>query len=132
MKNISVGDVYWMPAATHLNKRAKDEKVIVTKVGSKFIYANKETGTEYKFTFESEGQLRLVNNMCSSTAYSQELWEKQKLIIELNQVMEEFRISFPQVSDRTDFTEYGNMVSRMKEITDVILKKLGDSNGRKD
>ena len=51
MKNISVGDVYWMPAATHLNKRAKDEKVIVTKVGSKFIYANKETGTEYKFTF---------------------------------------------------------------------------------
>lgn len=126
MKNISVGDVYWMPAATHLNKRAKDEKVIVTKVGSKFIYANKETGTEYKFTFESEGQLRLVNNMCSSTAYSQELWEKQKLIIELNQVMEEFRISFPQVSDRTDFTEYGNMVSRMKEITDVILKKLGD------
>lgn len=123
MKNISVGDVYWMPAATHLNKRAKDEKVIVTKVGSKFIYANKETGTEYKFTFESEGQLRLVNNMCSSTAYSQELWEKQKLIIELNQVMEEFRISFPQVSDRTDFTEYGNMVSRMKEITDVILKK---------
>lgn len=132
MKNISVGDVYWMPAATHLNKRAKDEKVIVTKVGSKFIYANKETGTEYKFTFESEGQLRLVNNMCSSTAYSEELWEKQKLIIELNQVMEEFRISFPQVSDRTDFTEYGNMVSRMKEITDVILKKLGDSNGRKD
>lgn len=132
MKNISVGDVYWMPAATHLNKRAKDEKVIVTKVGSKFVYANKETGTEYKFTFESEGQLRLVNNMCSSTAYSQELWEKQKLIIELNQVMEEFRISFPQVSDRTDFTEYGNMVSRMKEITDVILKKLGDSNGRKD
>lgn len=126
MKNISVGDVYWMPAATHLNKRAKDEKVIVTKVGSKFIYANKETGTEYKFTFESEGQLRLVNNMCSSTAYSEELWEKQKLIIELNQVMEEFRISFPQVSDRTDFTEYGNMVSRMKEITDVILKKLGD------
>ena len=123
MKNISVGDVYWMPAATHLNKRAKDEKVIVTKVGSKFVYANKETGTEYKFTFESEGQLRLVNNMCSSTAYSQELWEKQKLIIELNQVMEEFRISFPQVSDRTDFTEYGNMVSRMKEITDVILKK---------
>lgn len=122
MKNISVGDVYWMPAATHLNKRAKDEKVIVTKVGSKFIYANKETGTEYRFTFESEGQLRLVNNMCSSTAYSQELWEKQKLIIELNQVMEEFRISFPQVSDRTDFTEYGNMVSRMKEITDVILK----------
>ena len=74
----------------------------------------------------------MVNNMCSSTAYSEELWEKQKLIIELNQVMEEFRISFPQVSDRTDFTEYGNMVSRMKEITDVILKKLGDSNGRKD
>ena len=123
MKNISVGDIYWMPAATYLNKRAKDEKVIITKVGTKFIYAKKEaTTTEYKFTFENEGQLKLVNNMCSSTAYSEELWEKQKLIIELNQLTQEFKISFLQVHSHTDFIKYGDMISRMKQITDVILK----------
>lgn len=124
MKNINIGDIYWMPAAKHLNKNSTDEKLVISKVGTKYIYTIKEkTNTEYQFTFESEGKLRLVNNMCSSTAYSEELWKKQKLIIELEELNKEIKLRFPQINSSTNFIEYHELISRMNEVTQRILDK---------
>lgn len=82
-----------------------------------------KTNTEYQFTFESEGKLRLVNNMCSSTAYSEELWKKQKLIIELEELNKEIKLRFPQINSSTNFIEYHELISRMNEVTQRILDK---------
>ena len=113
-----------MPASKYLDKKSVDTKLIVTKVGTKFIYAVKEgTQSEYKFTPESDSILTLVNNMVSSKAYSEDAWGRQKLIIELNQLTQEFKIKFLQINSCTDFMKYENMVSRMKEISEMIIEK---------
>ena len=120
MNNIKLGDIYWMPASTYLNKRAKDTKVSISKIGSKFIYAKSST-TEYKFTFESKGTLRLVNNMCSGKAYSEEQWEKQKLIIELNNLTQKFKQDFLQINNSTDFKKYQDLVRKMEDLSQRVL-----------
>lgn len=123
MKNINIGDIYWMPARTYLDKKLTSTKLVITKVGKKFIYANKEgTKSEYKLTFESDGVLNLVNSMCSGKAYSEEIWKKQKLIIELDDLTKEFKQGFLQINDSTDFSKYQNLVNEMNELSQRILK----------
>ncbi|MFM6066998.1 MAG: hypothetical protein ACKPBB_09395 [Sphaerospermopsis kisseleviana] len=123
MRNIKVGDIYWMPAITYIDKKSKDTKLVISKVGSKFIYAVKEsTGTECKFTADSEGVLRLVDAMSSNKAYSSELWNKQKLIIELNNLTQKFRQKFPQIDETTDFSKYHEYIAQMQNLAQRILE----------
>ena len=111
MKNINIGDIYWMPARTYLDKKSTNTKLVITKVGKKFIYANKEgTNSEYKFTFE-----------CFGKAYSEEIWKKQKLIIELDNLTKEFNQEFLQINDSTDFSKYQNLINEMNELSQRIL-----------
>ena len=123
MKKIQISDIYWMPACKSTNKKSTDEKLVITKVGIKFIYAkNERTDAGYKFTFESDGVLKLVNNMVSSKAYSEKLWEKQKLIIELDCITSEFKQEFLQINNSTDFKKYQELVNLMNRLSQEILK----------
>jgi hypothetical protein len=122
LKKINIGDIYWMPSNKPIDKKSIDIKLIVTKVGTKFIYANNEdTNWEYKFTFKSDGVLDLVNNMCSGQAYSEEQWEKQKLIIKLDKLTQKFKQEFSQINNSTDFKKYQKLVSEMNELSQKIL-----------
>ncbi|MFM6003291.1 MAG: hypothetical protein ACKPA7_07550, partial [Sphaerospermopsis kisseleviana] len=104
-------------------KKSKDTKLVISKVGSKFVYAVKEgTSTECKFTADSEGVLRLVDAMCSNKAYSLELWNKQKLIIELNNLTQQFRQKFPQLDETTDFSKYHEYIAQMQNLAQRILE----------
>ena len=97
----------------------------VTNSNGYWCNAHLENGDVIRFHLENkEDNFKFINSLLKykGTAYSEELWEKQKLIIELNQLTQEFKISFLQVDSHTDFIKYGDMVSRMKKITDVILK----------
>lgn len=123
MKNINIGDIYWMPEEGYLDKKSTSTKLVITKIGKKFIYANKEgTKSEYRFTFESDGVLNLVNSMCSGKAYSEEIWKKQKLIIELDDLTKKFKQGFLQIDDSTDFSKYQNLVNEMNELSQRILE----------
>jgi hypothetical protein len=123
MKNINKGDIYWMPSNKTMDKKSVDTKLVISKVGSKFIYAIREgSNSEYKFTFESEGVLDLVNNMVHNKAYSEELWKKQKLIIELDRLTQEFKQEFLQISNSTNFRKYQDLISKMNELSQRILE----------
>jgi hypothetical protein len=37
LKKINIGDIYWMPSNKPIDKKSIDIKLIVTKVGTKFI-----------------------------------------------------------------------------------------------
>jgi hypothetical protein len=121
--NINIGDIYWMPANKSIDKKSKNKKLVITKVGSKYVYAtNVGTNTEYKFTVQSDGILRLVNDMLHAVAYSQEKWEKQKLIIELDLLTQKFRQEFLQVNGTTDFKRYQMFVATMNILSQQILE----------
>ena len=124
MKKINVGDIYWMEADKYKtsNKDSRDVKLIITKVGTKFIYANKEgANSEYKFTFKCDGVLDLVNNICSGKAYHEELWVRQKLIIELDNLTQKFKREFLQINNSTDFRKYQELVNEMNSLSQRIL-----------
>ena len=124
MKKINVGDIYWMEADKYKtsNKDSRDVKLIITKVGTKFIYANKEgANSEYKFTFKCDGVLDLVNNICSGKAYHEELWVRQKLIIELDNLTQKFKREFLQINNSTDFRKYQELVNEMNDLSQRIL-----------
>lgn len=124
MKNINIGDIYWMPRLGHIDKKSQDTKLIISRIGRKFIYAVKEgTNAEYTFTFESEGVLDLVNDMIHNKAYSEKQWEKQKLIRELNNLSQKFRMEFSHIQDSTDFEKYQEYLSEMHKLTQEILKR---------
>lgn len=123
MRDIKIGDIYWMPAITYIDKKSKDTKLVVSKVGSKFIYAVKEgTHTECKFTPESDGVLRLVDAMSSNKAYSSELWNRQKLIFELDNLTQKFRQKFSQIDDTTNFKKYHEYIAQMQDLSQRILE----------
>lgn len=122
MKTINKGDIYWMPSNKAIDKKSVDTKLVISKVGSKFIYAIREgSDSEYKFTFESEGVLDLVNRIGHNKAYSEELWKKQKLIIELNNLTQKFKQEFLQINNSTNFSKYQDLVSKMNELSQRIL-----------
>ncbi len=124
MKKINVGDIYWMEADKYKtsNKDSRDVKLIITKVGTKFIYANKEgANSEYKLTFKCDGVLDLVNNICSGKAYHEELWVRQKLIIELDNLTQKFKREFLQINNSTDFRKYQELVNEMNSLSQRIL-----------
>lgn len=125
MKNIKVGDIYWMPRLGHIDKKSQDTKLVISRIGRKFIYAVKEEGSkaEYTFTFESEGVLDLVNDMVQNKAYSEKQWEKQKLIRELNNLSQKFRTEFSHIQDSTDFEKCREYLSEMHKLTQEILKR---------
>lgn len=125
MKNIKVGDIYWMPRLRHIDKKSQDTKLVISRIGRKFIYAVKEEGskTEYTFTFESEGVLDLVNDIIHNKAYSEKQWEKQKLIRELDNLSQKFRMEFSHIQDSTDFEKCQEYLSEMNRISKEILKK---------
>lgn len=121
--NINIGDIYWMPSKKFVDKKSVDTKLVISKVGSKYIYANREdSNTEYTFTFESEGVLNLVNNMVHNKAYSEELWKKQKLIIELDTLTQKFNQDFLQVNSSTDFRKYQDYLDKMNNLSQRILE----------
>jgi len=121
--NINLGDIYWMPASKSIDKKSENKQLIISKVGSKYVYAtNVESDTEYQFTVESNGILKLVNNMVSNFAYSEEKWEKQKLIIELDLLTQKFRQEFLQVNGSTDFKRYQMFVDKMNILSQQILE----------
>ena len=121
--NINLEDIYWMPASKSIDKKSKNKQLIISKVGSKYVYAtNVESDTEYQFTVESNGILKLVNNMVSNFAYSEEKWEKQKLIIELDLLTQKFRQEFLQVNGSTDFKRYQMFVDKMNILSQQILE----------
>ena len=121
--NINIGDIYWMPANKSIDKKSENKQLVITKVGSKYIYATKVgTNTEYQFTVQSDGILRLVNDMLHAVAYSQEKWEKQKLIIELDLLTQKFRQEFLQVNGTTDFKRYQMFVDKMNILSQQILE----------
>ena len=127
MKNINIGDIYWMPAQTYLSKKSTNTKLTITRVGTKFIYAVKEgTNSEYKFTFNSDGVLNLVSNMRSGKVYSEERWKKQKLIIELDHLTQKFKREFLQINDSVDFKKYQNLVNELNELSQRILNISGN------
>lgn len=125
MKNINIGDIYWMPRLGHIDKKSQDTKLVVSKIGRKFIYAVKEEGSkaEYTFTFESEGVLDLVNDMVQNKAYSEKQWEKQKLIRELNNLSQKFRMEFSHIQNSTDFNKCQEYLSEMHKLAQEILKR---------
>ena len=125
MKNINIGDIYWMPRLGHIDKKSQDTKLVISRIGRKFIYAVKEEGSkaEYTFTFESEGVLDLVNDMVQNKAYSEKQWEKQKLIRELNNLSQKFRMEFSHIQDSTDFEKCREYLSEMHKLTQEILKR---------
>jgi hypothetical protein len=121
--NINLEDIYWMPASKSIDKKSENKQLIISKVGSKYVYAtNVESDTEYQFTVESNGILKLVNNMVSNFAYSEEKWEKQKLIIELDLLTQKFRQEFLQVNGSTDFKRYQMFVDKMNILSQQILE----------
>ena len=121
--NINLEDIYWMPASKSIDKKSENKQLIISKVGSKYVYAtNVESDTEYQFTVESNGILKLVNNMVSNFAYSEEKWEKQKLIIELDLLTQKFRQEFMQVNGATDFKRYQMFVDTMNILSQQILE----------
>ena len=121
--NINIGDIYWMPSNKSIDKKSENKQLVITKVGSKYIYATKVgTNTEYQFTVQSDGILRLVNDMLHAVAYSQEKWEKQKLIIELDLLTQKFRQEFMQVNGTTDFKRYQMFVDKMNILSQQILE----------
>jgi hypothetical protein len=112
-----------MPANKSIDKKSENKQLVITKVGSKYIYATKVgTNTEYQFTVQSDGILRLVNDMLHAVAYSQEKWEKQKLIIELDLLTQKFRQEFLQVNGSTDFKRYQMFVDKMNILSQQILE----------
>lgn len=125
MKNIKVGDIYWMPRLGYIDKKSQDTKLIISRIGRKFIYAVREEGskTEYTFTFESEGVLDLVNDMIQNKAYSEKQWEKQKLIRELNNLSQRFRMEFSHIQNSTDFNKCQEYLSEMHKLAQEILKR---------
>ncbi len=121
--NINLEDIYWMPASKSIDKKSENKQLIISKVGSKYVYAtNAGKDTEYQFTVESKGILKLVNNMVSNFAYSEEKWEKQKLIIELDLLTQKFRQEFLQVNGSTDFKRYQMFVDKMNILSQQILE----------
>ena len=121
--NINIGDIYWMPANKSIDKKSKNKQLVITKVGSKYIYATKVgTNTEYQFIVQSDGILRLVNDMLHAVAYSEKKWEKQKLIIELDLLTQKFRQEFLQVNGTTDFKRYQMFVDMMNILSQQILE----------
>jgi hypothetical protein len=121
--NINIGDIYWMPSNKSIDKKSENKQLVITKVGSKYIYATKVgTNTEYQFTVQSDGILRLVNDMLHAVAYSEEKWEKQKLIIELDLLTQKFRQEFLQVNGTTDFKRYQMFVDTMNILSQQILE----------
>lgn len=124
MKNIKVGDIYWMPRLGYIDKKSQDTKLIISRIGRKFIYAVKEdTSAEYTFTFESEGVLDLVNDIIHNKAYSERQWEKQKLIRELDNLSQKFRIEFSHIQNSTDFNKCQEYLSQMHKLTQEIVRK---------
>ena len=121
--NINIRDIYWMPANKSIDKKSENKQLVITKVGSKYIYAARVgTNTEYQFTVQSDGILRLVNDMLHAVAYSEEKWEKQKLIIELDLLTQKFRQEFLQVNGTTDFKRYQMFVDKMNILSQQILE----------
>ena len=121
--NINIRDIYWMPANKSIDKKSENKQLVITKVGSKYVYATKVgTNTEYQFTVQSDGILRLVNDMLHAVAYSEEKWEKQKLIIELDLLTQKFRQEFLQVNGSTDFKRYQMFVDTMNILSQQILE----------
>jgi hypothetical protein len=60
--------------------------------------------------------------MVSNFAYSEEKWEKQKLIIELDLLTQKFRQEFMQVNGTTDFKRYQMFVDKMNILSQQILE----------
>jgi hypothetical protein len=123
MKNINIGDIYWMPALTHIDKKSVDKKLTITKIGTKYIYAKGVNNrTDYQFTVNSDGTLRLVNELVSNTAYPEFMWEKQKSIIELNKLTQKFKKEFTQINELTNFSQYQNYLNDMQRLNQRILE----------
>lgn len=121
--NINIGDIYWMPANKRIDKKSENKKLVITKVGSKYVYAKKiGTDIEYQFTVQSNNTLRLVNDTVNTSAYSEEKWKKQKLIIELDLLTQEFRQEFLQINGSTDIKKYQMFVDKMNILSQQILE----------
>ena len=113
-----------MPRLGYIDKKSQDTKLIISRIGRKFIYAVKEdTSAEYTFTFESEGVLDLVNDIIHNKAYSERQWEKQKLIRELDNLSQKFRIEFSHIQNSTDFNKCQEYLSQMHKLTQEIVRK---------